>query len=195
MILFSGVFLGLLAGTLCRGKFLRLTTLRGLWFAILPLFFTPIMRFYPQIPLFPKALIISLSYLSTLLFVFYNRKYLTAAILLGLGTLSNYIVIAANGFRMPVSVKALEVYSTISAQALVQKRADYFIAENGANLMFLGDVTYLPVPTIGGFMSVGDVLLAFGMFLLILMTMRDKNAVLTEKDLDKKPEKGKQNPS
>lgn len=93
------------------------------------------------------------------------------AILLGLGTLCNYLVIAANSFRMPISVKALSVYSTMTPEAVIAQRADYFVATDGANFLFLGDIIYMPINVLGGFMSVGDILLAAGMFLLIVQVM------------------------
>lgn len=174
MILFSGLVLGLLFGAICKGSFFRLSTLSGLWFAIIPLALSPILRFYPQISFWPKATVITITYIFILLFVYSNKKYIAPAIFLGIGTFSNFLVIAVNGFRMPVSTKALSVYN-ITAQSVSAKRPDYFVAENGAHLFFLGDVIYLPIPLLKGFLSVGDILLAIGMFLLIFIVMTNKN--------------------
>ena len=101
------------------------------------------------------------------------------AVFLGLGTLSNYVVIAFNSFRMPISPTALSIYSTMTPEAVISQRADYFVATNGANLMFLGDIIYIPnklfglIPTkiFEGYMSIGDILLSIGMFLLIVQVM------------------------
>lgn len=183
MILFSGLVFGLIVGALCKGNFFRLSTLKGLWFAILPLALNPILRFYPGISFWPKAFVISGIYLFILLFVYSNKEYKVSSIFLGLGTLSNFIVIAANNFRMPVSIKALTVFN-VTAESVYLKRPDYFVAENGANLLFLGDIIYFPVPKFNGFISVGDIILAIGMFLLIVTVMTKKSAGQEEPNED-----------
>lgn len=177
MFLIISLILGLIVSVLSKGNFFRLSTLRGLWLAVIPLALNPIMKLYPEIAILPKAVITTISYLFIVLFIIANRRYVASAVFLGLGTISNYIVIAANSFRMPVSVKALEVYSGMTAQSVLEKRPDYFIAENGARFLFMGDVMYIPIPMVGGFMSIGDILLAIGVFLLIVAVTTDKNAL------------------
>lgn len=185
MLLFFGLVLGLAAGAAAKGKFLRLSALRGLWFAAAPLALNPIIRFCPQITFWAKAVVITAIYLLIIMFAISNRRYLTASSSIGLGTLSNYIVIAANGFRMPVSAKALAVYTDISAQSVYLKRPDYFIAENGARLLFLGDVIYIPLPFMKSFISAGDIFIAAGVFLLVLTVMKDENAFNAEVNNEK----------
>ena len=90
---------------------------------------------------------------------------------------------------MPVSTKALTVFN-ITAQSVYSKRPDYFVAENGANLMFMGDIIYFPVPRFNGFISIGDILLAIGMFLLVFVVMTKK-----EKDNSNEKENSEKNPS
>ena len=46
--------------------------------------------------------------------------------------------------------------------------------------MFLGDVFYMPIKFLEGFFSVGDVILAIGMFFLIVQVM-GKNKVERKK--------------
>ena len=53
MILFSGLVFGIIFGALFKGNFFRLSTLKGLWFAIIPLALNPILRLYPGIPFWP----------------------------------------------------------------------------------------------------------------------------------------------
>ena len=87
---------------------------------------------------------------------------------IALGTISNFTVIAANGWRMPVSPVAANL-SQIIAPA---ERLGYFMATPSAKLMFLGDIIPLPIPLIAGYLSVGDILLSVGVVLLIYHRMR-----------------------
>jgi len=181
MLLLICVLLGLPAAVCFGGKLLRLCALRGLWLPIAALAAMPLMKYYPEISFALKALVTTLCYSCMLVFVLLNRKYLVPAILLGSGGILNYLVIAVNGFRMPISPKALEVYQNITPEAVLRQRPDYFIATGGARLMSLGDVIYMPIPVLKGFLSVGDILLSAGMFLLIVLVSRDKSIALKSK--------------
>lgn len=180
MLLLIGLIIGLAVGALRGGSLFRLGTLRGLWFAIASLVLDPVLHAVPDLALWPKGLLTTACYLCILLFVLANRRYRTAAVLLGGGTLCNYAVRAANAFRMPVSARALEVYTGLTAQEVLSKRADYFIADSGTRLLPLGDVIYLPVPGVGGFASFGDILLAAGVCLLVIAAMGKKKKESTE---------------
>lgn len=171
MLLFLSILLGLTAGLRRRGDFFRLAELRGLCFAILPLLSGLALKAWPSILLLPKAVLTTAAYGGVLVFLIQNRRALGPVLVLGLGTLSNYLVIALNSFRMPVTVKAMEVYPTMTPEALVSQRADYFIAGEGTRLLALGDVIYFPPKPFDGFFSIGDVLLALGMFWLIVHVM------------------------
>lgn len=171
MLLMIGLILGLAIGALRKGSFFRLGELRGLWFALASLVLDPVLHAIPNIPFWPKAILTTGCYLCILFFIAANRRYKISAAFLAGGTLFNYAVRAANSFRMPVSAKALAVYKGISAQAVLQKRADYFIADGNAKLLPLGDVIYLPVPGMESFISIGDVFLAAGVCLLVIGIM------------------------
>lgn len=176
MLLFTSVILGLVVGVIRKGDVFRLTSLRGLWLVILSLAATLLIRYYPAIPYIFKAAATTLSYLCVIVFVIANRKHIVPSAFLGLGTLSNYLVIAFNSFRMPISAKALLIYPTMTVEAVLSQRANYFVATDGAKLMFLGDVIYIPIKIFEGFISVGDVFIAIGMFLLIVRVM-GKNCI------------------
>lgn len=176
MLLFLSIIIGLLVGIVRKGNVFQLGNLKLVWIAILPLVAVVLYKYYPSIPFWAKALITSSSYLCVMVFVVANRKYSFAAVFMGLGTLCNYLVIATNSFRMPITMKALSVYATMTPEAVIAQRADYFVATDGANLMFLGDVMYMPIKYLEGFFSVGDVILAIGMFLLIVQVM-GKNTI------------------
>lgn len=184
MLLFLSILLGLALGLLRRGNFFRLAELRGLWFAILPLLSGLVLKAWPAVPLLAKAVLTTAAYGGVLVFLIQNRRALGPVVVLGLGTLSNYLVIALNSFRMPVTVKALEVYPTMTPEALAAQRADYFVAAEGARLLALGDVFYFPLKPLDGFFSAGDVLLALGMFWLIVHMMGKNMLVRSKKSLD-----------
>lgn len=172
MLLLIFVILGVGTGVLAKGKFSGLVELRGLWLPIVALAASAALGSFPNISLLPKAIIISLSYFCNLVFFVLNRHYIVATILSGIGTLSNFIVIAANSFRMPISEYALIYYPDMTAEAVLESRADYFIAVGGeANLLILGDVICVPIPYLGGFISVGDIFLTLGIFVLIVTAM------------------------
>lgn len=171
MLLFLSIILGLLVGLVRKGNVFRLGYLRLVWLAILPLVSVVLYKYYPGIPFWAKAVTTTISYLCVMVFVIANRKYTLASVFLGLGTLCNYIVIAINSFRMPISPTALSIYPNMTVEAVLAQRADYFVATEGAKLMFLADIIYMPTKLLGGFLSVGDILLAIGMFLLIVQVM------------------------
>lgn len=90
------------------------------------------------------------------------------------GTLSNLLVISQNGFRMPISTAArhapdmADIVRRIDSGAL----SEYMIADDGARLLFLGDVIHIPFLPGGGYASVGDFMLGIGIFLLVAQIMR-----------------------
>ncbi|MBP8641105.1 MAG: DUF5317 domain-containing protein [Oscillospiraceae bacterium] len=171
MLLFISIVLGLVLGFIRKGNIFALNSLRYLWIIILPLAATLLINNYPEISYLLKAAATTLSYMCVIVFSIVNRNYKVPAIFIGLGTLCNYVVIAANSFRMPISIKALSVYPTMTAEAVLLQRADYFVATDGANFFFLADIIYIPIKRLGGFLSIGDVILAIGMFLLIVQVM------------------------
>ncbi len=172
MLLLVGVLLGIIIGFAARGQLMRLTMLSGLWLPILSFAVMPALRIFPAMPLWIKAVIMVFSYGCILLFAYQNKKFWLPALLISAGSLMNFAVIAANAFRMPVSERALSVYTDMTPEAVIAKHADYFVAcGDKAKLLFLGDVIYVPVPLVGGFLSLGDIVLALGVCILIVMSM------------------------
>ena len=88
-----------------------------------------------------------------------------------LGSLLNFAVIVANGFKMPLSPVALEMPEAQKTLEMIRagEILDYVIVGWDAPLLFLGDVIRLPY--LPGLASVGDLVLAAGVFLLILEIM------------------------
>lgn len=177
MLLIIGLLAGLAVGLLRGGSLFRLGELRGIWLAVLSIALDTVLKRMPTIELLPKALLTTGCYLCVLLFVLGNRRNAAATWMLSAGTLCNYAVKAANAFRMPVSVRALSVYAGITDAGVRASRPDYFIAENGAKLLPLGDVLYIPFPWQKAFYSVGDVLIAAGVFLLVAAVMGTRRDV------------------
>lgn len=115
---------------------------------------------------------ILLSYALIFVFLLRNRHLKKTAALLGAGSLCNLAVIAANGWRMPVVAQALELLSPqTSADLLAGMIPMYTAAVPDTKLLFLGDVLYCPLPLLGGFASIGDLLLMAGIFFCILAVM------------------------
>lgn len=117
-------------------------------------------------------LLVALSYLLLLLFVFLNRHLHKTAIFAGLGGFCNALVIFSNHFRMPVSSRALSQLSPEGVSSLLNGDIPmYCLAGPDTRFLFLGDILHCPLPLIGGFASLGDILLAIGVFFCILKLM------------------------
>lgn len=87
--------------------------------------------------------------------------------LVGAGTLSNLVVLAVNGGAMPVSSAALKAAGL--AGALGSQPVRHSLMTPQTHLKWLADV--IPLPTSSPFfsqvMSVGDILVSIGLFILI----------------------------
>lgn len=172
MLLLLCVILGVLGGLINKGKLSGLVGLKGLVLPIIAFALSSIPAYWADIPYALKAILISANYFCVFAFAVLNRKYILASILTGLGTLCNFAVIAANSFRMPISEYALIYYPDLTAEQVIAKRADYFVAVNAeAKLLILGDVICVKIPYLGGFVSVGDIFLAIGMLVLVFAAM------------------------
>jgi hypothetical protein len=186
MILFLAVVLGWVIGILRGGRTSRLAN-PGFRAVYLPIIAAVIQ--YTAPPLVSLSglslekgywLVVCLSYGADLIFAIVNYRLWWGALGIALGTISNFTVIAVNGWRMPVSPVAANL-SQITAPA---ERLGYFMATPAAKLLFLGDIIPLPIPLIAGYLSVGDILLSVGVILLVYHRMRP-----TSEDPSKRKEK------
>jgi hypothetical protein len=66
------------------------------------------------------------------------------------------------------------MYPDMTAEAVYAKRVNYFIAQSGANLYYLGDIIPIPLHSLRGFISAGDVLIGFGVLLFIVVVITQK---------------------
>lgn len=175
MFLLWAVILGVLIGFLRKGSLKNLSQLKlhGTWLIlvalVIQLLIFPLGARKPLIGFGTEYLHI-LSYLLLLAFVFLNRRY-WQIILMGLGMLSNFLVILANGGHMPATEAALRgaglnrVADRITAG---NTSGNIILMSEDTKLNFLGDIMYMPswVPLANAF-SLGDLLLGLGIILFL----------------------------
>jgi len=144
--------------------------LRWLPLPIAAFFFQSALSWLPELT-FAPALLAS-SYFLLFIFLWHNRHLSLSSLFLGLGSLCNFVVIAANGFAMPISARAMSALSSEGAAALLAGEIPmYRLADDTTRLLFLGDILWFPVPFFQGFASVGDILLSVGVFFLLMTVM------------------------
>lgn len=170
------ILLALVLGWCTGGRLARFveTPLYLLPLPILALLIQRALALLPVEHYLPWAAVLLLaSHAMLFLFLWRNRRLKRTALLAGLGSLCNLAVIAANGWRMPVSAAAAELLSPEGLAQLTSGAVPMYALENSSTrLIFLGDVIYCPIPFLGGFASVGDILLAAGVFFCLLAVMK-----------------------
>jgi hypothetical protein len=117
----------------------------------------------PDLPGWAATTLHLVSYAAVLGFVWSNRS-LPGLWLVGLGGLSNLVVIAANGGVMPASADALRT----AGRSPTEEGFTNSEVLDDPRLGFLGDV--LPLPSwmpFANVFSIGDVLIAVGVFVLV----------------------------
>lgn len=116
-----------------------------------------------------------LQYLMLLLCLFINRR-LPFIWLAALGSFVNYFVIMLNGGRMPLSQEALLHMDTANrVLTLLQegKHITYALIQPDTLFWYLGDIIYVPRP-FHAYISIGDILLYAGVFLLLQQAVAKK---------------------
>ncbi|HHV29740.1 MAG TPA: DUF5317 domain-containing protein [Clostridium sp.] len=99
-----------------------------------------------------------------------NREYV-GLWFIGLGAFMNGLVMLINGGRMPVSLEAMQKAGIKEVTDMILSGADnkHAVISSTTKLKFLADVIYLP-GFIGrgmGVVSIGDLVVALGLFLFI----------------------------
>lgn len=112
---------------------------------------------------------VCIEYLLLAAFIWKNRARRGIG-LMGLATVCNFVVIAANGFRMPVSPLIYDYPKYAPLIERIQSGAlpEYVLVDWNGPLWFLGDT----IPLFGGLASVGDLLMGAGLVLLIVHLMK-----------------------
>ena len=111
--------------------------------------------------------ILAVSYLVLVTFVIFNLR-LPGAYLMGAGMLLNILVIGLNG-GMPVSLEAVEA-AGFDATDYLETAFKHELMGPETKLEFLGDI--IPIPLIRTAVSIGDILLGVGIFLLVDRAVR-----------------------
>jgi len=127
-------------------------------------------------------ILVTAEYLLLFSFCFINRKS-KAVWIIFVACLLNFFVIALFGFRMPVAPYAAEMPEMAAAIARIES-GEYFrytLASPNDPFWYLGDVILVPLKYIGGFASIGDVLLGFGCGALFCSWMRTEEAEPAER--------------
>ena len=153
-----------LAAGWCPGG--RLSRFEGAGLRLLPL---PVAALLLQ-RFFLRPWTLLLSYGLLLVFLVCNRHLKKTALFLGAGSLCNLTVIAANGWGLPVE-SLFSAPGSISAALLSGAIPMYAAADAHTRLLFLGDILYCPIPPFQGFASIGDILLALGVFFCLMAVM------------------------
>lgn len=99
--------------------------------------------------------------------------------MVGLGSLANFLVIAANGGKMPVSSRAVDAVGLSFTET-----GTHALMEEGTRLFWLADIIPLPPPyPFPMVISIGDILIILGVMLLIQGAMlRDTRPVGLKND-------------
>ena len=167
MILIAILLVALVAVPLAGGRLSRLADiqLRAVWAVAVALGLQILI-----ISVFPdrfEGLHVPLhfaSYTFAAVFVWANRS-IPGMLVIGLGALCNLIAISANGGVMPASPAALRLAGIVDDG---EGFANSAVVED-PKLLFLGDVFAIPDswPIIDNVFSIGDVLIALGLVILI----------------------------
>lgn len=108
-----------------------------------------------------------------LLAVILANRNLPGFWVIGLGILSNFLVLAANGGSMPVSIAGVERLGLPTDPALFHQQQGWavILVTEGAHLWFLGDIILTPPFLPGKVLSIGDLLIAAGAFVFFQTVM------------------------
>lgn len=112
--------------------------------------------------------VIMVVYVVGLYFLWLNRN-LHGFMLIFVGVFLNFLVMAVNGGRMPVSLEAAEILDPMYVEVLVNGvYAKHTALTESTRLAFLGDVIPINIPfRMAQVVSIGDVIMNIGIFLFI----------------------------
>lgn len=169
MFIIYAVIIGIITGYAVQGKLKTLLSnpLRCNYLVfvaiIIQLFIFSKLQVLSFIPSRIIVLLHVMSYIFVLLFITVNASK-PGVIMIGVGAILNSLVIFVNGGYMPSSTLNTEVYNN------VEKLTDKTL------LPWLGDIFHLPywLPLTNGF-SIGDICIAVGVFLYLVINMRQTN--------------------
>ncbi|CAM2940065.1 DUF5317 domain-containing protein [Paenibacillus taichungensis] len=180
-MVYDGILLGLIVG-LFRGGFryglhqFAALKLRGGWIfplLLLAQFFIFFLQERLDWVASINGYLFAAVYVTGLAFLWLNRHY-KGFTLIWIGVFLNFIVMAVNGGRMPVSVEASAVLGPYYVDMLREGGAvsKHYMMDASTHLSFLGDIIPLssPYPRTQ-VISIGDVVMNIGIFLFIQYMM------------------------
>lgn len=174
LVLTVALSAGLIAGYALGGRLgnLERLHLRLPWLVVLALA-VQLVIFSPLGEPLGETAVVALhlaSYGLLIAFAVANRRDI-GVFVAGIGILLNTTVIAANEGFMPASATALEMSGRAAA---AEPHNNSALADAGARLLPLGDVMAVPdwVPLVANVFSVGDVLIAAGVTVMLATGMR-----------------------
>jgi MFS family permease len=182
----SAIVLALIVGALAGGGLPRLAELRLRWFWVLgtALAVRLLVQFTGSANTLPQELT-GAGYLSAYLLIFvwlWANRRVPGLQIAAVGIGANALALVVNGGRMPVWAGAYQAAGFPPGglegdpfhYLLVASSAAEFLRSGG----LLGDVVPLPIPFIRDVVSLGDLLLALGIFWTIVFAMTRPNAPL-----------------
>ncbi|WP_421381655.1 DUF5317 domain-containing protein [Bacillus salacetis] len=184
-MVFDGILFAVIVGFIRGGNFKRFGDLRfkmGWIFPLLLLIQVGIFYFQNKVELIGQYSNLSFMavYVVGLVFLWLNRDHPHFTIIF-IGVLLNFVVMALNGGRMPVSMDAASVidpaYMEATKNALYAKHT---LVTESTLLPYLGDIIPLSAPyPREQAISIGDVVMNIGAFLFIQSIMVGKKDKLT----------------
>jgi hypothetical protein len=173
LMVFDGIIFSLLVGFFRKGNLIGFAQLKLKWGWVFPILLVvqlvvfTFQNDYDFLALASNYIFIAV-YVIGLLFLFLNRDHPGFTIIL-IGVFLNFIVMAANGGRMPVSLNAASIlepgYLDILKEQLYAKHA---VLTEATRLGFLGDIIPItdPYPRTQ-IISIGDIIMNIGVFIFI----------------------------
>ena len=184
-MVFDGIIVGLIVGLIRGGlrhglqQFSKIRLKGGWIFPVLLLVQFLIFRFQESssslAAISNYAFI--LIYIVGMTFLWLNRNLKGFSLIL-IGVFLNFLVMAVNGGRMPVSLQAASVLDPYYVDMLKNSTVvtKHFLMDSTTHLSFLGDIIPLssPYPRTQA-ISIGDIIMNFGIFLYIVHLMTPVN--------------------
>lgn len=172
-----GLFVGLIRGGLRHGlqQFSRIRLRGGIIFPILLIVQLLIFRFQVNSDWLSSAsgYIFMFIYVAGMVFLWMNRDQKGFGSILA-GVFLNFLVMAVNGGRMPVSMSAASVLDPIYVDMLLDGAATtkHYLMDATTRLSLLGDIIPLspPYPRTQ-VISIGDIIMNIGIFFYIMNLM------------------------
>lgn len=176
-MVFDGILFSIILGLIRGGNFKRFADLRlnyGWIFVVLLFVQIIIFTFQSKVDWigWMSAYIFLAVYVIGLFFLWVNRQH-AGFVLIFIGVLLNFIVMAANGGRMPVSSEAASVLDPFFVQALQEGiYGKHQLLTDKTWFAFLGDIIPItnPYPR-DQVISIGDVIMNIGIFFFIQKLM------------------------